>query len=132
MSVRNQSRPAPSAAVTAIGSDHVLLSYQYLDSGDVDGYGSLLDEQAQFTRPDAPPCIGRGEVLRLHRRMSARGERHHVYKTVAEGDCIAVTGRLIRTAAEPGRADVDFADFFTLSDEGLLLGCRRFYFSPPA
>jgi hypothetical protein len=36
---------------------------------------------------------------------------------------------------DPGRQQevrkVEFADFFTLTDEGLLLGYRRYYFAAP-
>jgi ketosteroid isomerase-like protein len=138
MSVHDQRRIPTSAAVTAAGLDHVRLSYQYLDSGDIDGFGSLLDEDVQVTRPDAPQGFGRAEVLRLHSQIAEPAVRHHIYKMVANGDCVAVMGRFIRVGDERGAVgarlggpDVEFADFFTLSDEGMLLSCRRFYFAPP-
>ncbi|MEV6349051.1 hypothetical protein [Actinoplanes sp. NPDC051851] len=93
----------PSTAITAIGQDHVRLSYLYLDNGDIEGFESLWDA-------GVPPRGGR------------TGDRHLIYKMVAADDCVAVMGRLV------GPPDVDFADFFTLSDEGLLLGCRRYHF----
>lgn len=137
-------RTSPSA--TAAGLDHVRLSYLYRDDGDLDGFGSLLHEDIQVTRPDAPQGRGRAEVLRLHHLIADPAVGHHIYKVVADGDCIAVMGRLTgaarvssaagtttaaagtTTAATPG---VEFADFFTLSDEGMLLGYRRFYFAAP-
>ena len=45
------------------------------------------------------------------------------------------TGRVNAQSAYPfpdHRIDVEFADVFTLSDDGLLLGIRRFYYVPPA
>ncbi|MEY9862090.1 ketosteroid isomerase-like protein [Catenulispora sp. GAS73] len=132
MASHDQRRLPPSSAVTAIGLDHVRLSYLYLDSRDIDAYGSLLAEEVQVTRPDTTPRSGRHNVLDMHRGPEAPRERHQIFKTVADGDCVAVMGRLIRTEADPAQPDVDFADFFTLSEDGMLLGCRRFYFAPPA
>lgn len=137
-------RTAPSA--TAAGLDHVRLSYLYRDDGDLDGFGSLLHEDIQVTRPDAPQGHGRAEVLRLHHAIADPAVGHHIYKVVADGDCVAVMGRLTgaRRIAPDGGANQDargtagvappgaeFADFFTLSDEGMLLGYRRFYFAAP-
>jgi len=137
-------RTAPSA--TAAGLDHVRLSYLYRDDGDLDGFGSLLHDDIQVTRPDTPQGRGRAEVLRLHHAIADPAVGHHIYKVVADGDCIAVMGRLTGArrvphdsgegegvggtarAAVPG---IEFADFFTLSDEGMLLGYRRFYFAAP-
>jgi ketosteroid isomerase-like protein len=128
MNVHDPHRTPTSAAVTAAGLDHVRLSYHYLDSGDIDGFGSLLDDDVQVTRPDTPQGFGRAEVLRMHSEIAGTSARHHIYKMVANGDCVAVMGRFTRT---PGASDVEFADFFTLSDEGMLMGYRRFYFAPP-
>jgi len=137
-------RTAPGA--TAAGLDHVRLSYLYRDDGDLDGFGSLLHEDIQVTRPDTPLGQGRAEVLRLHHAIADPAVGHHIYKVVADGDCIAVMGRLTGARRVPcagGEADgargavksaapgVEFADFFTLSDEGMLLGYRRFYFAAP-
>ncbi len=140
MSSFDDRHPAPSTAITAAGLDHVRLSYLYLDSGDIDGYGSLLDEHAQVYRPDAPHGNGRAEILRLHTAIGGPSVRHHIYKIVADGDCVAVIGRSTQTTPPTidasGRCEepsfVEFADFFTLSDDGMLLGYRRFYFAPPA
>jgi hypothetical protein len=128
-------RPSPSAAATAAGVDHVRLSYHYLDEGDVDAYGSLFDEHAQVSRPDAPHRRGRRQLLELHADIAGPRTRHHIYKIIADGDSVAVMGHLGPSLAcplneDPG--DIDFADFFTLSDEGMLLGYRRFYFVSPS
>ncbi|WDZ83443.1 nuclear transport factor 2 family protein [Micromonospora cathayae] len=122
-----------SAAVTAAGVDHVRLSYHYLDIGDIDAYGSLLDEHVQVRRPDLALGCGRAEVLRTHAQVAGPPSRHQIYKVIADGDAVAVTGRW--TAPSTGRRDhrdgVDFVDVFTLTDEGMLLGYRRFYYLAP-
>jgi ketosteroid isomerase-like protein len=122
---RDRSRPA--APVTAAGVDHVRLSYHYLDNGDLDAYGSLLDENAQLSRPDGPPGHGREQILEHQAELAWSAAEHHIYKIIAAGDAVAVMGRV-----RAGRArDVEFADFFTLTDKGLLLTCRRYYFAAP-
>ncbi|MFI8104835.1 nuclear transport factor 2 family protein [Streptomyces sp. NPDC086023] len=114
---------SPSRIVTAAGVDHVRLSYHYLDSGDLDGYGSLLHEQVELDRPDAPSGHGRAEVVRLHRDGLVPAARHLIHRIVAEGDRVVVMG-------STGRSE--FVDVFTLSAEAMLRGCRRYYFAPPA
>lgn len=42
MNSRYAGRLTPSRVVTDSGVDHVRLAYHYLDTGDLDGYGSLL------------------------------------------------------------------------------------------
>lgn len=116
----------PSAAITAAGVDHIRLSYDYLDAGDMDGYGSLLDEYVHVKRPDAPAGRGRAEVLKLHADLAGPAHKHELFKIIAEGGSAAAMGRM-----STGRFEVEFVDFFTLSDEGLLLGYRRFYFVAP-
>ncbi|MEO5878286.1 MAG: nuclear transport factor 2 family protein [Streptosporangiaceae bacterium] len=115
-----------SAAATGAGIDHVRLSYEYLDEGDLDAYGSLFDEHALVSHPAVPCVSGRRQVLDLHAELAGPPARHHIYKIIAEGGAVAVVGRFTRPPRE-----IDFADFFTLSDDGLLLGYRRFYFTPP-
>ena len=127
-------RPArPGRAVTAVGVDHVRLAYHYLDSGDIDAYGSLLDENALMCRPEAPPGCGRAEILKLQAPLTGPPVEHHIHKIFAADGAVAVTGRCTslpgRPAADAG--GVDFTDIFTLTDEGLLLGCRRYYYVAP-
>ncbi|MFI9005980.1 nuclear transport factor 2 family protein [Actinosynnema sp. NPDC053489] len=115
--------PPPSDAVTAVGVDHVRLSYLYADEGDLEGLESLLHEQPQFRAvgPLSPPP--RSEVLEV--LAPTRGPRgtHRLLRVIADGDCIAAVGRFTAAPA----TEVEFADIFTIADDGLLLGCRRFY-----
>lgn len=120
--------PPYSSAATAAGVDHVKLSYHYLNIGDIDGYGSLLDEHVRVQRPDMAQGQGRLEVLRAHARLAGPPARHQIFRVIADGDGIAVTGRY---TSPPSHIDLDFVDVFTLTDQGMLLGYRRFYYLAP-
>ncbi|MDG9718415.1 nuclear transport factor 2 family protein [Streptomyces sp. DH24] len=105
MDVPHPCPPTPSRVVTESGVDHVRLAYEYLDAGDVDGYGSLLDTDA----------LGTGLE-----RCRPPGIRHLITRIVADGYCVVVMGRLAPQHRE-------FVDVFTLSAEGMLRSCRRYY-----
>ena len=98
-------RLTPSAAVATVAVDHVRLAYGYLETGDVDGYRSLLAEHAQVR------AVGAG----------CAGSHHELYRIIADGDSVVVTGRYSTPSDE-----FDFADVFTLSEVGLLSSHRRF------
>ncbi|MFD3694550.1 nuclear transport factor 2 family protein [Streptomyces sp. NPDC058646] len=105
MNSRSARRLPPSPVVTDSGVDHVRLAYDYLDAGDLDGYSSLLH-------------AGHLGVAELER--PAPGARHHITRIVAEGDCVVAMGRLSPQQRE-------FVDVFTLSAEGMLRACRRYW-----
>lgn len=124
----------PSDLVTAAAVDHVRLSYVYLDEGNIDGYASLVEDDIQVKRPDTPDAHGRAEVLDLMTSLVNFPGRHELYKVIGSGDCVAAIGRYVGTAAfgQPAQwLDVDFVDVFTISDNSLLLGHRRYYYTPP-
>lgn len=125
---------SPTPALTAAGVKHVMLTYHYRDVGDIDGYASLLDKDVALDQPSAPSCRGRAEVLKAHTAMATPYSRHELVKVVAEGNTVVVIGRMVLSTPtpdpRPGRG-VDFADVFTLSDESLVLGCRRYYCAAP-
>lgn len=114
--------------VLATGIDHVRLLYHYLDAGDLDGCGSLLDADVRIWSPGAPVGHGHAEVIGLQRELAGAFARHETRRIVAAGDAIAVAGRLVRRA---GAETVEFADFFTVSAEGMLLTQHRYYFTSP-
>jgi ketosteroid isomerase-like protein len=127
-------RQAPSRAVTASGIDHVQLSYEYMECGDIDGYGSLLDDDVVLDRPDAPLGHGRDKVVRMLTDRVIPPARHELEHVIADGDHVVVVGRLSQGAG-PFTAALEqgsFVDIFTLSETGMLRGCRRYYYSPPA
>jgi hypothetical protein len=140
------STPPPSAMVTAAAVDHVRLSYLYLDEGNLDAFGSLLDDDVQVKHPDAPEAHSRTEVLDLMAGMTGPPGHHELHKVIASGDCVAAMGHVVGhvvghdmghdmgLAAAPHpdeRLDIDFVDVFTISDKGLLLGKRRYYYTAP-
>jgi ketosteroid isomerase-like protein len=127
-------RHVTSRAVTACGVEHVRLSYAYLECDDIDGYSSLLDDDVILDRPGTPLGRGRAEVVRMLLDRVIPRAWHALDQIIADGDRVAVIGRLsqdsgITTGAVKRAA---FVDVFTLSETGMLRGCRRYYFSPPA
>lgn len=114
----------PHSTRTGIGIDHIRLSYHYLDAGAMEEYGSLLTDTAQLRRPGSPPAYGRGQVVRLQAATLAGSGRHTLSRVFGEGDDITVVGRY--TPLDNPAAGTDFVDVFTLSDEALILGQRRF------
>jgi hypothetical protein len=135
MSSENFQPLSPSPAVTAVGIKHVMLTYHYRDVGDIEGYASLLDRDVEFKLSDCPHRHGRVEVVKAQAALATPYARHELFKVVAEGDTVVVLGRMVGSAGVQGQSvpgGVDFADIFTLSDDSLVLGCRRYhYLSPP-
>lgn len=116
--------------LTAAGVDHVRLWYHYLNAGDPDAYGSLLDADARIFHPNTPPGRGRRQVVEHNMQLARLQAHHRIHKIVADGNTIAVMGRYASMAG--GReGEGEFADFFTLARNGLLLTCRRYYFVAP-
>ncbi|HEY0697993.1 MAG TPA: nuclear transport factor 2 family protein [Micromonospora sp.] len=123
---------APSARVIEAGLDHVRLSYLYLDQGDIDGYGSLLDADAVLYRPGGEPIRGRSQIERFQIGRGGRCRTEHlIHEVLASQERVVVTGRIVTRTSADGHSDVDFADIFTLSDSGLLLSQRTYYFVEP-
>jgi hypothetical protein len=129
----SQASWVPSRAVTACGVEHVYLSYCYLECDDIDGYGSLLDDDVVLDRPDTPPGRGRNEVVRMLLDGVIPQARHSLEKVLAHDDCVVVVGRLSQESGlfTPAVDRAAFVDVFTLSETGMLRGCRRYYFTPP-
>jgi hypothetical protein len=119
--------------VTASGVEHVRLSYDYLERDDIDGYGSLLDDDVVLDRPDTPPGHGRVGVVQMLADRVIPPARHDLDHVIAEGDQVVVMGRLSQDSGPftPALEQGSFVDVFTLSETGMLRGCRRYYYSPP-
>jgi ketosteroid isomerase-like protein len=113
--------------------EHVRLSYDYLECDDIDGYGSLLDDDVLLDRPDTPLVRGRAEVLQMLLDRVIPREWHALDRVIADGDRVAVMGRLSQNSglATRGAGRVAFVDVFTISEAGMLRACRRYYFAPP-
>ncbi|MEC3895408.1 MULTISPECIES: nuclear transport factor 2 family protein [Nocardiopsis] len=120
--------PSPKATITSLGVEHVRLSYHYLDTGDIDGYVSLLAPDVQIKRPDMPLAHGRSEAERFcGAHLGPRGV-HTLYRVFGEAGNIAAVGRFAsaRNGHLLGGEETDFVDIFTLAENGLILGQRRF------
>ncbi|MCX4816904.1 nuclear transport factor 2 family protein [Streptomyces sp. NBC_01239] len=127
--------PQAGSKVTAAGVRHVMLTYHYLDIGDIDGYASLTEQNVTLDHPGAPPYRGRDAVLSAHAAQATLLRRHELDTVVADEGRVVVLGRVVRQAPGTARGaayDVDFADVFTLSGQTLVRECRRYYYAPPS
>ncbi|WP_307062232.1 nuclear transport factor 2 family protein [Streptomyces sp. B3I8] len=112
-----------------------MLTYHYLDIGDIDGYASLTEQNVTLDHPGAPPYRGRDAVLSAQAAQATLLRRHELDTVVADEGRVVVLGRVVRQApgAVRGAAyGVDFADVFTLSGQTLVRACRRYYYAPPS
>lgn len=129
MATGRESTARPSTCgLAAAGVDHAWLSYHYLDSGDIDGYASLLDDDTVLRRPGVPTLRGRDEVERFHGRGGRRRTVHTVQNVFAAADRVVATGHV----ADGAFLDVDFADIFTLSENGLFVAKVTYFFTTPS
>ncbi|MEU9246878.1 nuclear transport factor 2 family protein [Streptomyces shenzhenensis] len=120
--------------ITAAGVKHVLLTYHYLDIGDIDGYASLTEQDVTLDHPDAPPRRGRDAVLSALAGQATLLRRHELDTVIADEERVVVLGRVARQAGEAGQPvshSVEFADVFSLSGQSLVRGCRRYYYTRP-
>ncbi|MDH6523267.1 hypothetical protein M2163_000228 [Streptomyces sp. SAI-135] len=126
--------PPTGAAVTAEGVKHVMLSYHYLDIGDIDGYASLLTKDVTLNSPGVASHSGRNAAAQAQAAQADLLSRHELATVVADDRTVVVIGRLVRAvpgALEVAPRELDFADVFTLSEHGLVRSCRRYCYVPP-
>lgn len=123
--------PPRSAVATPIGVEHALLSYQYLDEGDLDGYASLVDSSATFGLPGQPEARGPEDVAaRTLAHYGSQGT-HQPVRVVTSEDVVVITGILTIPSPElGGTVKREFADFFAITEHGLLAARRRFHADP--
>lgn len=112
--------------VTAAGTDHVRLVYDYLDAGDLDACGSLLHDHVELELPGAPTARGRTAVLRAHRDHTGPRTRHEIDRVVAHDRSVVAAGRRIT----PG-ACLRFVDLFHIAEDGMVKSCTRYYHAEP-
>jgi ketosteroid isomerase-like protein len=117
-----------SGGFAAAALDHARLSYHYLDTGDTDGFASLFEADAVLRSPGMPPARGRDELER--RVAGSRRSEHTLHRVFASGNQIATIGRF--SGQTPSRdVDVEFADIFTVSENGLLVSKATYFFTSP-
>jgi hypothetical protein len=108
----------PSAAVVTVGVDHVRLLYAYLDAHELDGYASLIHEEAHVRGVGPQDTNSRDDAVRTLRE---RCPGTHELWTIEPGDeTLTVTGRHTCSTGT-----VEFADVFTLSECGLIHSHHR-------
>lgn len=115
----------PSSPVTAVGIDHVCLSYHYLDQGNVDSYLSLLHADVSLYLPSEQAIHGREQIGEFLANLEQRAGEHLIHNVIGSGDLVVADGRYV--SHRTGKS-VDFTEIFRLSEEGLLRSQKRYYF----
>ncbi|MGW0854211.1 nuclear transport factor 2 family protein [Streptomyces sp. NPDC002690] len=115
--------------VTAAGTDHVRLVYDYLDAGDLDACGSLLHDRVELELPGVPTARGRTAVLHAHRDHNGSHTRHEIDRVVARDRSIVAAGRRITSGKED--LSLRFVDFFRIAGDGMVESCTRYYHAEP-
>ncbi|MGW5331456.1 nuclear transport factor 2 family protein [Streptomyces bauhiniae] len=120
------------AVAAGAGVKHVLLTYHYLDIGDLDGYASLTEKDVTLSHPGSPLRSGRDAVLDAQAAQATSLRRHELETVIEAEDTVVVLGRVVRCDQEgaEGADGIDFADVFTLSERTLVNACRRYYYTP--
>jgi ketosteroid isomerase-like protein len=105
--------------------------YERVDSGDVSGLLSLFAPDAVYHRPGYPPMTGHAELSRFY-----SGERviesggHTLNSVTAEQDRVAVQGTFAGLLKDGHEVNLRFADFFTITSDGLFARRDTFFFAP--
>ncbi|GHC84234.1 hypothetical protein GCM10007079_26030 [Nocardiopsis terrae] len=108
--------------------EHVLLSYLYLDERDLDGYASLLDSESGFCATDPDRARAPEAAAAFVFEQCVEHGRSHPERVISSGADVIVTGTLTPHSPDASRSRAEFfADFFTISEHGLLCTWRRFY-----
>ncbi|MFF7337761.1 nuclear transport factor 2 family protein [Streptomyces sp. NPDC008163] len=115
--------------VTAAGTDHVRLVYEYLDTGDLDACASLLHEHVALDLPGAPAAHGRTAFLHAHRDHPGAPARHEIDHLVAHARNVVAAGRRLGTGTDA--TCVRFVDFFRIAEDGMVESCTRYYHAVP-
>ncbi|SEC05904.1 SnoaL-like domain-containing protein [Streptomyces sp. 2131.1] len=115
--------------VTAAGTDHVRLVYDYLDAGDLDACASLLHDHVELDLPGAPTAHGRSAFVHTHRDHLGSRARHEIDHVVAHARTVVAAGRRIGTGDDA--AGVRFVDFFRIAADGMVESCTRYYHAEP-
>ncbi|MEU0005787.1 nuclear transport factor 2 family protein [Streptomyces sp. NPDC006314] len=105
--------------------------YRQVDAGNVRELVHLFAPDARYLRPGYEPIVGHDGLERFYteERVIESG-LHSLDQLIASGRNVAVHGQF-RGRLKNGRdASLRFADFFTLTDGGLIAGRQTFFDSP--
>jgi hypothetical protein len=117
-----------SSPVTAVGIDHVCLSYYYLDQWDIDNYLSLLHADMSLYLPSRQEIHGRKQIGAFQAQSGRDAGEYLIHEVIGSGDRVVVEGCYVSRKTGKG---VDFTEIFRLSEEGLLRSQKRYYFVDP-
>ncbi|GAA3463506.1 hypothetical protein GCM10018963_55190 [Saccharothrix longispora] len=112
--------------VTAVGVEHVRLSYEYLDRRDLDGYGSLFEVPAESRSAEVDASHVRAESGSYRVGGGDGGCSHVLEQVFCCSGRVVVVGRVVR-----GERNVEFVDLFTLTEHGLLRSRKSYFFVEP-
>ncbi|MFG2570772.1 nuclear transport factor 2 family protein [Streptomyces sp. NPDC048567] len=115
--------------VTAAGTDHVRLVYEYLDAGDLDACASLLHDHVALDLPGAPTAHGRTAFLHAQRDHLGTPARHEIDQVVAHSRNVVAAGRRLGAGADD--TGVRFVDVFRIAEDGMVESCTRYYHAVP-
>jgi steroid Delta-isomerase len=112
-------------------TDEIREFYDRVDAGDVTGMCDLFAPDAVYHRPGYEPLDGRAAIERFYREKRViRDGRHRIDAVVTTGDTVAVHGEFRGTLLDGRKAEHRFAEFFTLTGDGLLSRRDTFFFAP--
>lgn len=105
--------------------------YALVDAGDVAGVVGCFAQDAVYHRPGYDPIAGHAALTRFYggERVIADG-RHELAEVVVDGARVAVHGRFAGTLKDGSPAQVGFADFWVLDEQGRALTRHSFFDSP--
>lgn len=110
---------------------HVRLYYEFVDGGDVAGLLDLFTPDAVYHRPGYAPMSGRAEMAKFYQGERVIESGAHTLRSVTADDSgVAVHGEFAGVLKDGRQVSLRFADFFTVTDEGLFSRRDTFFFAP--
>jgi steroid delta-isomerase len=119
------------AAMTCQTESLVRKYYETVDRGDVRSLLWLFDPEALYRRPGYPDLRGRPDLERFYReqRVISSG-RHTIERLLIDRLSAAVYGRFHGLLRSGEDIELRFADFFELSEAGMITHRDTFFFAP--
>ncbi|RSS51761.1 nuclear transport factor 2 family protein [Streptomyces sp. WAC07061] len=105
--------------------------YRQVDAGDIRGLVDLFAPDAQYLRPGYEPIVGHEGLERFYseERVIESG-LHRLEQLIVSGQHVAVHGEFRGRLKNGQDTSLRFADFFTLTDSGLIADRQTFFDSP--
>lgn len=104
--------------------------YQRVDADDVPGLLELFAADAVYRRPGYEPIIGRAALDDFYRNQRViKSGRHTVATLIRSGDEVAVQGTFSGMLNDGSTTELEFADFYRLSD-GVFAERTTYFYVP--